>query len=281
MSENTPAVLRTIAVDLATRTAEKINARRAELGDLRAFVSTKSSVVDPVTVVDTAAEAFISDELERLRPADGLVGEEGNERASTSGVSWIVDPIDGTVNFLYGLPHYAVSVGAAVDGRAVAGAVVNGATGAVFSAAEGEGATVTLGGETVPLRASATVDVETTLLATGFSYSASRRAQQVEILGRLMSRVRDVRRMGSAALDLCALAAGHVDLYYEHGIHSWDYAAGVIIAREAGAVVTHPPLSVTGQEFRPVVGYAPGLAGVIDPVLEAAGVHQPLPTLPH
>ncbi len=281
MSENTPAHLRSLAAELVTRTAEKITAKRAELGDMRAFASTKSSAVDPVTVVDTAAEAFIADELERLRPGDGLVGEEGNERASTSGVSWIVDPIDGTVNFLYGLPHYAVSVAAVVDGRPVAGAVINVATGTLYDAAEREGATVTVGGETLPLQASATSDVETTLLATGFSYSSHRRAQQIEILGRLMAQVRDVRRMGSAALDLCALAAGHVDLYYEHGIHSWDYAAGAIIAREAGAVVTHPPLSVTGHEFRPVIGYAPGLADVIGPVLDDAGATRPLPALPH
>lgn len=281
MSETTPAELRDIAADLVARTAEMITRKRAELGDVRAYASSKSSSVDPVTVVDTAAEAYIADELERLRPQDGLIGEEGNERASTSGVSWIVDPIDGTVNFLYGLPHYAVSIAAAVDGRPAAGAVINVATGAVFAAAEGQGATVTFGGETVPLRASAAAEVETTLLATGFSYSASRRAQQVELLGRLLPQVRDMRRMGSAALDLCALAAGHVDLYYEHGIHSWDYAAGAIIAREAGAVVSHPPLSVTGLEFRPVIGYAPGLAGVIEPVLAAAGVDRPLAGLPH
>lgn len=282
MSENNPALLRDIAVDLVAETAQRITARRNELGDMRGYARIKSSAVDPVTIVDTAAEAYISDELERLRPDDGLIGEEGSERPSHSGVSWIVDPIDGTVNFLYGLPHYAVSIAAAVDGRPVAGAVINVASGVIYASAEGHGATATLADGTVTtLQSSPTREVETTLLATGFSYSGERRAQQIELVAKLMSQVRDMRRMGSAALDLCALAAGHVDLYYEHGIHPWDYAAGAIIAREAGAMVSHPALSVSGQEFRPVIAHAPGLEGVIGPVLADAGVDQPLPPLPH
>lgn len=271
------AVLRDIAVDVAVRAAGRISARRSELGDVRQFATTKSSAVDPVTVVDTMAEDFIADRLEALRPDDGIIGEEGAERASLSGVSWVVDPIDGTVNFLYGVPQYAVSIAAAVDGEVVSGAVVNVATGAVYSAAAGHGATVERGGVGSPLRCNPVADPALALVATGFAYTSTRRQAQADLLGRVLPQVRDIRRMGAAALDLCQVAEGTVDAYYEHGIHCWDYAAGMIIAREAGAVVHAPGLSTPGVSGELTFAAAGALEPALSALLREAGALTALP----
>lgn len=233
-----------------------------------------------MTVVDTAAEEFIVAELERLRPGDGVLGEEGAHESSATGVSWVVDPIDGTVNFLYDIPHYAVSIAAAVDGEVMAGAVINVATGDLYSAAKGEGATMTTAsGSVTSLKVTDIQDPALALVGTGFSYDATRRAQQVAILQRLLPKVRDIRRKGSAALDLCYLAAGQLDAYYEHGIHPWDWAAGALIASEAGAVVHVPALSTSGDAFSPVYAYGQGLSGSMEPVLEKAGAMRALNNL--
>lgn len=271
--------LRTTAVEVATLAAERIRTKRAELAtasDIRDFSTTKSTDVDPVTIVDTLAEDLIADELQRRRPADGMIGEEGHARASISGVSWIVDPIDGTVNFLYGIGEYAVSIGAAVDGRVVAGAVINVATGAVYSAAEGQGATLVRHGATVVLRANHLTEPSQALLATGFAYASERRRAQAELLTQILPQVRDIRRMGAAALDLCRVAEGTVDAYYEHGINSWDYAAGIIIAAEAGAIVRAPDLSTPGQAGEITYVSAPLLAPSLTHTLEEAGAFTPL-----
>lgn len=247
----TPAQLRDIAVDLAASAAALVRKQRdfvSQHGSLAQITSTKSSPVDPVTAVDKASEVHIVDRLAELRPDDGILGEEGANTEGTTGVTWVVDPIDGTVNFIYGLPMYAVSVGAAVDGEIVAGAVVNVASGEIYRAALGGGAWVTRGGEEMRLWASRAEDTSTALVATGFSYNSQWRAAQAEILHRVLPRVRDIRRMGSAALDLCQLAEGRVDAYYEHGTHPWDYAAGAIIASEAGATVRHPGLADRGGD---------------------------------
>ena len=236
--------LRDFAVSTATRAAELIAARRAELvaGDgIAAHTSTKSSDVDPVTEVDTATEEFIATTIRTQRPGDGIFGEEGANVESTSGVTWIVDPIDGTVNFLYGVPDFAVSIGAEYQGRLVAGAVVNVARGRTYAAAAGQGAMVTGPyGKAHTLHFAHTKNPALALVATGFGYDAQRRAAQAELLTKLLPQVRDIRRIGAAALDLCRVAEGTVDAYFEHGINAWDFAAGAIIAREAGAVVHHP-----------------------------------------
>ena len=157
--------------------------------------------------------------------------------------------IDGTVNFLYGLPEYAVSIAAAIDGEVVAGAVINVVTGVLYTAARREGASKYLPerDEIIPLRASAASVVSESLVATGFGYSALRRSLQANLLTKVLPTVRDIRRMGSAALDLCHLADGQVDIYYEHGLNCWDFAAGTLIASEAGAVVRAPGLSIPGS----------------------------------
>lgn len=280
-AETTPTALRDLAVSLVADTAAVIRAKRAELTaehDIREFTQTKSSAVDPVTIVDTLAEDFIVETLAQRRPDDGIRGEEGSSKPAASGVTWIIDPIDGTVNFIYGIPQYAVSVGAAVDGRVVAGAVINVVDGRLYSAARGSGATVedTATAETLPLRASLAESPARALLGTGFAYSSAMRRTQAELLSTVLPHVRDIRRMGSAALDLCAVAEGRLDAYYEHGIHSWDWAAGALIAEEAGAVVDLPPLSSSGAEGVPAVVMAPGLADKLGEIFRELGVYDPI-----
>ena len=194
-----------------------------------------------MTIVDTAAEEVIRTMLTELRPGDGMIGEEGTATTATTGVTWIVDPIDGTVNFLYNQPQYAVSLAAEIDHTPVAGVVLNVATGQLWVASKNGGA-ITLGPHTPPrlITTSTETSLTLSLVATGFSYSAARRKKQVEILGELIGTIRDIRRRGSAALDLCAVADGQVEAYYEHATNVWDYAAGALVALEAGAVVETP-----------------------------------------
>lgn len=238
------AGLRDVARQIAVAAGELVRTMRAELneaGGVATGVETKSSAVDPVTVVDKATEEFIVSELERLRPRDGLLGEEGAGKPSDSGFTWIIDPIDGTVNFLFGVPACAVSVGVVYGGEPVAGAVVSVDEWLVYHAGVGQGAVKEdiATGETRALRVRGNKDVTLALLATGFGYSSQRRREQAELLTRVLPEVRDIRRMGAAALDLCRVAEGSVDAYYEHGVKAWDCAAGTIIAREAGGIVQH------------------------------------------
>jgi myo-inositol-1(or 4)-monophosphatase len=235
-----PADLLALAVDVAREAAELVARGRASAGEQ---VATKSSPVDVVTAVDTASEQLIAGRLLGARPDDGLLGEEGAQRAGTSGVRWVVDPIDGTVNFLYDLPAYAVSIAAEIDGEVRAGVVLDAATGELFTAVAGRGAQLRSPRhpDPVALRGSAPAGLDTTLVATGFGYRAEQRRVQGEIVARLLPLVRDIRRFGSSALDLCAAAAGRVDAYYELGLKPWDHAAGALIAAEAGLVVTWLP----------------------------------------
>lgn len=275
----TPAELRDLARKLAVETAELVADKRRQLssqGDLRDYSMTKSSAVDPVTVVDTLAEDHLVERIAELRPLDGVIGEEGSDKASDSGIFWVIDPIDGTVNFLYGIPHYAISVAAAVDGDVVAGAVANVVTGEVYTAARGEGAVKTAAEGDRELRVNDVDTLSAALVATGFGYTAARRRIQGEIVGGLLEKVRDIRRLGSAALDLCHLAEGRVDAYYENGIHCWDFAAGALIAREAGAVVQTPPMSVSGTEGRLSFAAAPNIASEFTSLLEGLGANRPL-----
>ena len=202
------------------------------------IAGTKSAAVDIVTQMDIAAEQLIAERLAELRPEDGILGEEGAASGGTSGITWIVDPIDGTVNYLYGLPHFAVSI-AAVAGdpeprkwTALAGAVFDG-TGTMWSAIAGAGAW--RGDE--PLRREGGPALDGTLLATGFQYIAERRAAQGAVVARLLPHVRDIRRLGACSVDLCLVAAGDIDAYYENGLHAWDFAAGALICQEAGVRV--------------------------------------------
>ena len=235
-----PSALLELAVATATAAAALVADGRASAG---ASVDVKSSPVDVVTAVDRACEELIVGRLLGERPDDGVLGEEGSARAGTSGVRWVVDPIDGTVNFLYGFPAYAVSIAAEVDGRVQAGVVVNVATGETFTATAGGGARLTSPMHPAPelLGGSRPASLEQTLVATGFGYRVEQRRAQGAVVAELLTRVRDIRRAGSAALDLCSAAAGRVDAYYELHLNPWDFAAGALIAAEAGLVVTGLP----------------------------------------
>jgi myo-inositol-1(or 4)-monophosphatase len=194
-------------------------------------VDTKSSMTDMVTAADRASERLIVEGIRAERPDDAILGEEGTADRGTSGVRWIIDPLDGTTNFLYGVPAFAVSIAAEVDGRVDAAAVIDVSRDECFTAARGHGARL----GTSPLACSGATDLATALVATGFGYDPLRRAEQGAVVAALLPVVRDIRRFGAAALDLCWVAAGRVDAYYERGIQTWDRAAGALVATEAGA----------------------------------------------
>ena len=207
-------------------------------GQLRTLkIETKSSPTDVVSEMDHASEALLNEILLGARPQDGILGEEGSSSEGTSGLRWVVDPLDGTVNYLYGLPNWAVSIGLELDGEAIVGVVHAPILGETFVGTLGGGARLLTaeGEETLHVRACH--DLASALVSTGFGYQAERRAAQAAVVAELLPRVRDIRRFGSCAIDLCWLAAGRVDAYYERGAHPWDHSAGALIAREAGARV--------------------------------------------
>lgn len=284
-SPETVADLRRTAVALAERAAAHVRARRPEVfgagtGEGSDSVRTKSHATDPVTIVDTESEELIRELLATQRPGEAILGEEGGGSLGVGddAVAWVVDPIDGTVNFLYGVPGYAVSVAAMRGGRPVAGAVVDVAHEVTYSAGLGAGATATSADGTVEhLSCSQAADLELALVATGFAYGRSRRTRQAEIIGRVLPQIRDIRRFGAAALDLCHVAAGRVDAYFEHGLNPWDWGAGALIAAEAGALLTLPPASHTGAQGDLVVAAAPGVATGLAALLAAAGATEPIP----
>jgi myo-inositol-1(or 4)-monophosphatase len=197
-------------------------------------VDTKSSATDMVTEFDRQSERLIVDGILARRPDDGIVGEEGAHVTGTSGLKWFIDPIDGTTNYLYGIPVYAVSIAACDGDGPVAGAVHVPMLGETFHATRGGGAYV----DGRAIRCSPRVDLSTALVATGFNYDPVRRVEQGAVLQHIIGVVRDVRRIGSAATDLCFVACGRVDAYYERGLSAWDLAAGELVAAEAGALVT-------------------------------------------
>lgn len=234
-----PADLLVLAVSAAREAAALV--REARTGAVR-VADTKSSPVDVVTETDRASEALIRDRILAARPDDSFLGEEGGRSIDgSSGIRWVVDPIDGTVNFLYGIPHYAISIAAErLDqrdgqrpGETILGVVLDVASGTEYAATHGGGAT--RDGRPIGVRGPAPLAER--LVLTGFSYSAELRAEQAAATARLLPRVRDIRRLGSCALDLCRIAEGGADGYVEEGVAVWDHTAGVLIAREAGAQV--------------------------------------------
>jgi myo-inositol-1(or 4)-monophosphatase len=217
-----------LAADVAAEAGALAVRMRAEGVDVAA---TKTSVTDVVTQADEAAQRLIRTRLLDARPDDGFLGEEGGGVEGNSGVRWVVDPIDGTINYLYGAPEYAVSIAAEVDGRVVAGVVHAPVTGVVHAATLGGGSTR----DGVPLRVRHEVEMGQRLVLTGFGYEAEDRRRQAGYLAVMLPRVRDIRRRGCCSLDLCAVASGMADGYVEEGPHLWDHAAGGLVATEAGA----------------------------------------------
>ena len=264
-----PASLRALAEELA-RTAGTValaGRRSLPVGQPPAH-DTKSSATDPVTEFDRAAEAYIVGELRRLRPDDAIVGEEGAADSGTSGIEWHIDPIDGTANFLYDLPAWCTSVAAIRSGGpitdAIAGAVYVPVTDEMFSAHDGGGST--LNGTTIS--ASSAVELSISLIGTGFSYIEARRVVQADRIRTLLPHVRDLRRSGSAAIDLASVACGRLDAYFEEHLNSWDMAAGLLIARESGATVSGFDGGFPDEQS--TVAAAPGVHAALLAAIEAA-----------
>ncbi|MEU5696971.1 inositol monophosphatase family protein [Actinosynnema sp. NPDC020468] len=224
-------------VDVAVRVAGEAGALvRSMREEAVTDVDTKSTVTDVVTAADRASERLVRSLLAELRPGEPVIGEEEGGEAALEGLTWVVDPIDGTVNYLYGIPHYAVSLAAQLDGVSVAGVVLEPASGRVWTAWQGGGAW--LGDQRLAVSDVTRLDVS--LLGYGFAYKAERRQRQADTWAGLATRLRDIRRAGAASLDLCSVAAGRLDAYVEHALGRWDWAAGGLLAKEAGAVVLLP-----------------------------------------
>jgi myo-inositol-1(or 4)-monophosphatase len=272
-----PRDLLALAESAAQQAATMLVAKRS--AGRPGVAATKSSPTDVVTEADRAAEAMITEYLLSARPADIILGEEGglhggpatpaspsDPASGPSRVRWIVDPLDGTVNYLYGLPDFAVSIAAEADGVIVAGVVHVPERGEVFTAVTGGGAWLHAAGRPpVQLRCNTGVPLARALVATGFGYLAGRRRVQGEVVAALLPLVRDIRRAGSAAVDLCSVACGRVDAYYERGTNYWDIAAGGLIAREAGALTGGLAGKPPGSDL--TIAAAPDLFGELHDVL--------------
>ncbi|WP_369214810.1 inositol monophosphatase family protein [Streptomyces flavofungini] len=256
------AELLEVAVEAAHRAGAFLrDGRPADLG----VAATKSSAVDVVTEMDLASEELITGFLGEHRPDDGVLGEEGASSEGTSGVQWVVDPIDGTVNYLYGRPDWSVSIAARKDGETLVGVVHAPVRGETSRAVLGEGAFL----NDEPTRVRPAPPFEQALVGTGFGYLTERRVQQAEVARRLIPRVRDIRRAGSAAIDLCDVAAGRLDAYYERGLNPWDFAAGDLVAREAGALTGGRPGERLSGEL--AIAAPPGLFEALQGLLEDFG----------
>ncbi len=246
-----PAALVALAGDVAREAGRLLldGSRRR-----RTAIETKSTATDMVSEMDRASEELIVGALLAARPDDGVLGEEGSSRAGTSGLRWVIDPLDGTTNYLYGIPGWGVSIAAEAADGVVAGAVYDPVHSELFTALRGGGARC----NDEPIACSNQSRLGLALVATGFGYDPERRRGQGEVLARLIGDIRDIRRIGAAAVDLCSVACGRVDAYFERGLSWWDLAAGALIATEGGAVVT----SLDGGPVAAgsVVAAAPGIA---------------------
>lgn len=243
-----------VAHEAARAAADEL---RRRFGRRARDVQTKSTPTDLVSEADVAAERAIREVLTRRRPADAILAEEGGAsagRAGESGLRWVVDPLDGTINFLYGIPAFAVSVACEEGDLQVVGVVLDPVREECFAATASSPAT--LNGE--PVRGSERDDLSRAMVATGFGYDSGVRARQAAVVSRVLPRVRDIRRVGAAALDLCWCACGRFDAYYERGVQRWDIAAGRLIAARAGLEVRDLP--PTDSDAAGIVVAATGIA---------------------
>lgn len=254
--------MRSLAERLARAAGELLLSR---LDDPRSDVRTKSSATDMVTEVDRESQALILEAIREARPDDGILAEEGADVPGSSGYRWVVDPLDGTTNYIYGHPGFGVSIAVERDDTPVVGVVNDPIHRELFAAVTGGGAT--RNGD--PIAVSAVDDPATALVATGFGYDPARRHAQALVLARALDRIRDIRRMGAAAVDLCSVACGRVDAYYERGLARWDLSAGMLIASEAGARVG----AIGGGPAVPgsVIAANPALFGPLREILVEAG----------
>ena len=237
-------------------------------------VETKSSDTDVVTLMDMRAESLIVAEIRAQFPLDGILGEEGTDTLGTSGLQWVIDPIDGTVNYMYQLPHWCVSIGLidVAKGHALAGVVYAPKLQKMYISGRGLGAWVIDQGIARKLSVSGQTDLGQSLMGTGFGYAISRRTSQARILNEILPKVRDIRRLGSCAVDLCLVAEGLLDGYYERGVNPWDHAAGGLIAREAGATVSG--LRGNPESSEMIIATAPGIYFELVAILEATNADQ-------
>lgn len=261
MTEAEPMALLRLAIELATSAGDLL---AAGIDQARTAVSTKSSVTDMVSEMDRAAESLILNRLHDERPHDAILAEESVESSGSSGLRWVIDPLDGTTNYLYGIPAWSVSIAAERDGAPLLGVVRDPSRGDTFTALGGQGSWrngVRLTPRPVPT-------LDRALIGTGFGYTSARRAAQAALLPSVLPEVRDIRRFGSAALDLCWVAAGELDAYYEAGLAHWDLAAGCLIAAEAGAWVGRIDAAPSLPEI--VVAAPPSLAEPLSALLRCA-----------
>lgn len=222
-------------LDLAVETAHSAGSLLLEYFRKPAEdVESKSTPTDLVSAADKASEALILDLIGSKRPGDGILSEEGGEETSTSGLTWVVDPLDGTVNFLFGIPTWAVSIAIQDEVGGLVGVVHQPTTDETFTATRGGGAYM----NRKPIRVSQRTDLASALVGTGFAYDARAREAQAKIATRVLPQARDIRRAGSAALDLAAVSCGRLDAFYEAPMESWDKAAGVVLIEAAGGVVS-------------------------------------------
>ncbi|MGC4941150.1 inositol monophosphatase family protein [Kribbella sp. DT2] len=261
---STPQELLKLAVTVATEAAELIVERRRGTVTV---ADTKSTATDIVTAVDRESEELIRARVLQARPDDSFLGEEGDDIDGTSGVRWVVDPIDGTVNYLYDIPTYAVSIAVEQDGVTVAGVVVDAPKGEVFTATLGGGAFL----DGKPIRVSDCTSLDRALVGTGFGYDPDRRLVQAEVVQQLIAKVRDIRRIGVGAIDLCYVGCGRLDAVYERGLNPWDYGAGALVASEAGATVG----GLNGAQVSPEMSIA-ATPGVFDALHDALAAADPL-----
>jgi myo-inositol-1(or 4)-monophosphatase len=238
---------------LATGVAHEAGAGLLDAFGRALAISAKSTPTDLVSEADVATERLIRARLEAARPDDAILGEEGDDRAGTSGLRWVVDPLDGTVNFLYAIPHWCVSIACEDADGAVAGVVFDPVRGETWAATRAGPATL----DGVPIRPRPPKQLSLSLVASGFGYDAAVRESQARVVARLLPRVRDLRRLGAAALDLAWTAAGRLDAYYEHGVRHWDFAAGALICARAGLAVRELPPAPPAE--RGLVVAAPGV----------------------
>jgi myo-inositol-1(or 4)-monophosphatase len=265
-SDETLLGLRSVAVGVAREAGDMLADQAGQVE----VAATKSSPTDVVTAMDRRSEELIRARILAARPADAILGEEGGQTGDTDGapVRWVIDPLDGTVNYLYGLHDWAVSIAAEVGGEIMAGAVFVPMRGEMFSAIRGHGAFLQAGDDSWnPLHCRPGVPLDQALIGTGFGYLAARRKVQGEVVAALLPRIRDIRRIGVASVDLCAIAAGRLDGFYERGLNYWDWAAGALVAAESGAVVGG--LNGAPVSSSMTVAAGPGLFGPLADALAA------------